>query len=239
MNRALSTPNSQSDEKRQLPNRWELRRVSDSELGVQDAASGFRRKVSGENLSHVIFTSGSTGTPKGAQRSEPEGLSSLAALLSKIPRRHHETVMIAAPRSAERDPPPVPDGSLAFRVGRVVHAVGSWRPSAGVFRLAGRGILGLGLVVVLLSVLLRPLGISWMSNGLILLLIAFLSGTLISVLLLYFPWQHEPKELFSTADMMTVDYAPLWIALATVQFGPFVVTARSQSSASHRTTLSI
>jgi len=46
---------------------------------------------------YVILTSGTTGTPKGAQRSQPEGLGALAALLSKIPRRYGETVMIAAP----------------------------------------------------------------------------------------------------------------------------------------------
>src|SRR5436190_7253581 len=46
---------------------------------------------------YIILTSGTTGTPKGAQRSQPEGLSALAALLSKIPRRSRETVMIAAP----------------------------------------------------------------------------------------------------------------------------------------------
>ena len=45
-------------------------------------------------------------------------------------------------------------------------------------------------------------------NLLILLLIAFISGTLVSGLLLYFPAQHEPKELFSTSDMMTAAYAP-------------------------------
>jgi fatty-acyl-CoA synthase len=50
-----------------------------------------------EHGRYIILTSGTTGTPKGAQRSQPEGLSALAALLSKIPRRHGETVMIAAP----------------------------------------------------------------------------------------------------------------------------------------------
>jgi acyl-CoA synthetase (AMP-forming)/AMP-acid ligase II len=50
-----------------------------------------------ESGRYIILTSGTTGTPKGAQRSEPEGLSSIAALLSKIPRRSDETVMIAAP----------------------------------------------------------------------------------------------------------------------------------------------
>jgi acyl-CoA synthetase (AMP-forming)/AMP-acid ligase II len=46
---------------------------------------------------YIILTSGTTGTPKGAQRSQPEGLTALAALFSKIPRRSGETVMIAAP----------------------------------------------------------------------------------------------------------------------------------------------
>ena len=50
-----------------------------------------------EHGRYIILTSGTTGTPKGAQRSEPEGLSAFAALLSRIPRRSHETVMIAAP----------------------------------------------------------------------------------------------------------------------------------------------
>ena len=50
-----------------------------------------------EHGRYIILTSGTTGTPKGAQRSEPEGLGTLAALFSKIPRRYEETAMIAAP----------------------------------------------------------------------------------------------------------------------------------------------
>jgi fatty-acyl-CoA synthase len=50
-----------------------------------------------EHGRYIILTSGTTGTPRGAQRSQPEGLSTLAALLSKIPRRYGETVLIAAP----------------------------------------------------------------------------------------------------------------------------------------------
>jgi len=45
----------------------------------------------------VILTSGTTGTPKGAQRSSPDGLLPVAALLDKIPFRSRETMMIAAP----------------------------------------------------------------------------------------------------------------------------------------------
>jgi acyl-CoA synthetase (AMP-forming)/AMP-acid ligase II len=45
----------------------------------------------------VILTSGTTGAPKGAQRSSPDGLFAVAALLDKIPYRSRDTMMIAAP----------------------------------------------------------------------------------------------------------------------------------------------
>jgi fatty-acyl-CoA synthase len=45
----------------------------------------------------VILTSGTTGTPKGAQRSSPDGLFSVAALLDKIPFHSRQTMMVAAP----------------------------------------------------------------------------------------------------------------------------------------------
>jgi acyl-CoA synthetase (AMP-forming)/AMP-acid ligase II len=45
----------------------------------------------------VILTSGTTGTPKGAQRSSPDGLLTVAALIDKIPFRSRQTMMIAAP----------------------------------------------------------------------------------------------------------------------------------------------
>ncbi len=45
----------------------------------------------------VILTSGTTGTPKGAQRSSPDGLLALAALIDKIPYRSRETMVVAAP----------------------------------------------------------------------------------------------------------------------------------------------
>jgi len=45
----------------------------------------------------VILTSGTTGTPKGAQRSSPDGLMAVAALIDKIPYRSRSTMTIAAP----------------------------------------------------------------------------------------------------------------------------------------------
>ena len=45
----------------------------------------------------VVLTSGTTGTPKGAQRSSPDGLMALAALIDRIPYRSRETIVIAAP----------------------------------------------------------------------------------------------------------------------------------------------
>jgi acyl-CoA synthetase (AMP-forming)/AMP-acid ligase II len=54
-------------------------------------------KPPAEKPRFVILTSGTTGTPKGAQRSSPDGLLGIAALLDKIPFRSRETMMIAAP----------------------------------------------------------------------------------------------------------------------------------------------
>jgi acyl-CoA synthetase (AMP-forming)/AMP-acid ligase II len=45
----------------------------------------------------VILTSGTTGTPKGAQRTSPDGLMALAAVLDMIPYRRGSTMVIAAP----------------------------------------------------------------------------------------------------------------------------------------------
>src|SRR5215213_1140195 len=45
----------------------------------------------------VILTSGTTGTPKGAQRSNPDGLFSISAIIDKIPYRAGERMVIAAP----------------------------------------------------------------------------------------------------------------------------------------------
>jgi acyl-CoA synthetase (AMP-forming)/AMP-acid ligase II len=78
---------------------WEEKEGTD-EVTVENLISGSHGEdieAPPEQGRYIILTSGTTGTPKGAQRSQPEGLGALAALLSKIPRRREETVMIAAP----------------------------------------------------------------------------------------------------------------------------------------------
>lgn len=45
----------------------------------------------------VVLTSGTTGTPKGARRPTPNGLGDAAAVLSRIPLRAGERVLVAAP----------------------------------------------------------------------------------------------------------------------------------------------
>ncbi|WP_194820101.1 AMP-binding protein [Nocardia sp. XZ_19_385] len=45
----------------------------------------------------VVLTSGTSGTPKGARRPHPRGFGTIAALLSRIPLRMHETMLIPAP----------------------------------------------------------------------------------------------------------------------------------------------
>jgi acyl-CoA synthetase (AMP-forming)/AMP-acid ligase II len=61
------------------------------------AGEGSNLKPPPDKPRFVILTSGTTGTPKGAQRSSPDGLLALAALIDKIPFRARETMMIAAP----------------------------------------------------------------------------------------------------------------------------------------------
>jgi fatty-acyl-CoA synthase len=55
------------------------------------------RDAPDESSRFIILTSGTTGTPKGAQRSQPDTLSPLAAMFSKIPLHAEERTMIAAP----------------------------------------------------------------------------------------------------------------------------------------------
>ncbi|WP_239476478.1 AMP-binding protein [Nocardia arizonensis] len=45
----------------------------------------------------VVLTSGTSGRPKGARRPDPKGLDPVAAVLSRIPLRMEETILIASP----------------------------------------------------------------------------------------------------------------------------------------------
>jgi acyl-CoA synthetase (AMP-forming)/AMP-acid ligase II len=66
----------------------------DSLIGANDDSN---LKPPPDKPRFVILTSGTTGTPKGAQRSSPDGLLSIAAIIDKLPYRARETMMIAAP----------------------------------------------------------------------------------------------------------------------------------------------
>jgi acyl-CoA synthetase (AMP-forming)/AMP-acid ligase II len=45
----------------------------------------------------VVLTSGTTGTPKGARRPTPPGFGAIAAMLSRMPLRRDEVMLLAAP----------------------------------------------------------------------------------------------------------------------------------------------
>jgi acyl-CoA synthetase (AMP-forming)/AMP-acid ligase II len=62
-----------------------------------DSTEGRDLDPPSESSRFVILTSGTTGAPKGAQRAQPDTLSPLAALFSRIPLRSGERTMIAAP----------------------------------------------------------------------------------------------------------------------------------------------
>ena len=77
---------------------WCERETSEPTLeGLIEAGDEADHKPPPDKPKFVILTSGTTGTPKGAQRSSPEGLMPIAALIDKIPFRARMTMMIAAP----------------------------------------------------------------------------------------------------------------------------------------------
>jgi acyl-CoA synthetase (AMP-forming)/AMP-acid ligase II/uncharacterized protein YndB with AHSA1/START domain len=76
---------------------------ADSEVGYPtvddliDAAPDTRMRPSERPGRIVVLTSGTTGIPKGARRPTPRGLSTAAAMLSRIPLRAGERMFVAAP----------------------------------------------------------------------------------------------------------------------------------------------
>jgi acyl-CoA synthetase (AMP-forming)/AMP-acid ligase II/uncharacterized protein YndB with AHSA1/START domain len=63
----------------------------------------------------IVLTSGTTGTPKGARRRNPRGISTAAALLSRIPLRAGERMLVSAPLFHTW-------GLAAMQLGMVLHA---------------------------------------------------------------------------------------------------------------------
>jgi acyl-CoA synthetase (AMP-forming)/AMP-acid ligase II/uncharacterized protein YndB with AHSA1/START domain len=63
---------------------------------VQDSP-GTQRRPPSEPGRVIVLTSGTTGTPKGARRPTPPGIATAASILSRIPLRYGERMLIAAP----------------------------------------------------------------------------------------------------------------------------------------------
>jgi acyl-CoA synthetase (AMP-forming)/AMP-acid ligase II len=80
---------------------WGEEGIGGDDTGAEELIDSFDGerdlKPPSENGRYVILTSGTTGTPKGAQRGAPEGLTPLAAFLSKIPRNSGEKAVVSAP----------------------------------------------------------------------------------------------------------------------------------------------
>ncbi|MQA12788.1 MAG: AMP-binding protein [Pseudonocardiaceae bacterium] len=65
--------------------------------GLIDAGGGVALPVRPTLGRLIVLTSGTTGTPKGARRPSPKGLGPAGAILSRIPLRAGEPVLLAAP----------------------------------------------------------------------------------------------------------------------------------------------
>jgi acyl-CoA synthetase (AMP-forming)/AMP-acid ligase II/uncharacterized protein YndB with AHSA1/START domain len=63
---------------------------------IENAPKGHLRAPEREGLL-IVLTSGTTGTPKGAKRATPAGWISIAAMLSVLPLRAEDTMLISAP----------------------------------------------------------------------------------------------------------------------------------------------
>ncbi|MFC3960828.1 AMP-binding protein [Nocardia jiangsuensis] len=62
---------------------------------IGDGHREYRKPVQPGRL--VVLTSGTSGTPKGARRPHPKGFATVAALMSRIPLRSDENMLIPAP----------------------------------------------------------------------------------------------------------------------------------------------
>jgi acyl-CoA synthetase (AMP-forming)/AMP-acid ligase II len=64
---------------------------------VVDAAAGHDRKPPAKAGRIIVLTSGTTGAPKGAHRPNPPGIGAAASVLSRIPLRAGERILVPAP----------------------------------------------------------------------------------------------------------------------------------------------
>lgn len=76
---------------------WSVHPGETSINTVLDAASPRAPRPPATAGKIIVLTSGTTGTPKGARRRNPKGISTAAALLSRIPLRMGERMFVAAP----------------------------------------------------------------------------------------------------------------------------------------------
>lgn len=64
---------------------------------IIESASGAKRKPPTKPGRIVVLTSGTTGAPKGARRPNPKGIGAAASILSRIPMRAGDRILVPAP----------------------------------------------------------------------------------------------------------------------------------------------
>jgi len=84
---------------------------------------------------------------------------------------HFDIPTPAISPSENRLPPPLPGISLSHSTPEILDFVGNWQPSVFLLRCLARFTIAFGLLMIVLSLVLAPFGISWFSGALQIVLI--------------------------------------------------------------------
>lgn len=98
-----------------------------------------------------------------------------------------------------RFPPPLPDMSWRFRVSELLDFVGIWQPTAYLLHCLARFTFAFGMLLIALSLVLVPFGISWFSGGLQIVLIGAVLE-LAALVRSVFPSSPVSRDPIATSD---------------------------------------
>lgn len=96
-------------------------------------------------------------------------------------------------------PPPFPDRSGRFRMSELLDFVGNWQPTAYLLHCLARFTFAFGMLLIVLSLVLVPFGISWFSGGFQIVLIGAVLE-LTALVRSVFPSSAVARDAIATSD---------------------------------------